>query len=329
MPRGWRPASECSFFPNSALFSDVTRRSAGPLHPSHTPRCAGARARRRPRTTSPPRREAATPRRWWGGYVVVFGGTQGQTLSRGHRRAGCARAVRRQARALVPPDARRDGRSRPARVPQRGRGGHGPVRAVRAHGQRAARRRVGAGHHDVEVERAGGPIPEREARRGDASGLRGGRARPEREQRPAVRGLRRARVAERPARPGRRHRRVARGGRPGGAEPRSGHAGDVVDSRVLLFGGQASNGQLCGDLWALRDPDTDPIARDADALVDILDGRGDASSPPTGADGRRSAEADADASAARDASAEESSREPRWTRLHLRGQPPVPARAIP
>ena len=55
--------------------------------------------------------------------------------------------------------------------------------------------------------------------------------------------------------------------------PRSGHAGDVVDSRVLLFGGQASNGQLCGDLWALRDPDTDPIARDADALVDILDGR--------------------------------------------------------
>ena len=58
--------------------------------------------------------------------------------------------------------------------------------------------------------------------------------------------------------------------------PRSGHAGDVVDSRVLLFGGQASNGQLCGDLWALRDPDTDPIARDADALVDILDGRGDA-----------------------------------------------------
>ena len=106
--------------------------------------------------------------------------------------------------------------------------------------------------------------------------------------------------------------------------PRSGHAGDVVYSRVLLFGGQASNGQLCGDLWALRDPDTDPIARDADALVDILDGRGDASSPPTGADGRRSAEADADASAARDASAEESSREPRWTRLHLRGQPPGP-----
>ena len=106
--------------------------------------------------------------------------------------------------------------------------------------------------------------------------------------------------------------------------PRSGHAGDVVDSRVLLFGGQASNGQLCGDLWALRDPDTDPIARDADALVDILDGRGDASSPPTGADGRRSAEADADASAARDARAEESSREPRWTRLHLRGQPPGP-----
>ena len=106
--------------------------------------------------------------------------------------------------------------------------------------------------------------------------------------------------------------------------PRSGHAGDVVDSRVLLFGGQASNGQLCGDLWALRDPDTDPIARDADALVDILDGRGDASSPPTGADGRRSAEADADASAARDASSEESSREPRWTRLHLRGQPPGP-----
>ena len=107
--------------------------------------------------------------------------------------------------------------------------------------------------------------------------------------------------------------------------PRSGHAGDVVDSRVLLFGGQASNGQLCGDLWALRDPDTDPIARDADALVDILDGRGDASSGSRpGADGRRSAEADADASPARDESAEESSREPRWTRLHLRGQPPGP-----
>ena len=70
--------------------------------------------------------------------------------------------------------------------------------------------------------------------------------------------------------------------------PRSGHAGDVVDSRVLLFGGQASNGPN-GDLCS--DPDTDPIARDADALVDILDGRGDASSPPTGADGRRSAEA--------------------------------------
>mmetsp|Transcript_7954 Transcript_7954/g.33263 ORF Transcript_7954/g.33263 Transcript_7954/m.33263 type:complete len:425 (+) Transcript_7954:182-1456(+) len=126
---------------------------------------------------------------------------------------------------MVPPDARRDGRPRPARVPQRGRGGHGPVRALRAHGQRAARRRVGAGHHDVEVERSGRPIPEREARRGDASGLRGGRARPEREQRVAVRGLRRTQVAERPARPGRRHRRVARGGRPGRAQPPVGARG--------------------------------------------------------------------------------------------------------
>lgn len=100
--------------------------------------------------------------------------------------------------------------------------------------------------------------------------------------------------------------------------PRSGHAGDAVDSRFLLFGGQASNGQLCGDLWALRDPDMDPIARDADALVDILDGPNASSSSETEYDDAAgSASREKRDLAARDAP-------PRWTRLHLRGQAPSP-----
>ena len=86
--------------------------------------------------------------------------------------------------------------------------------------------------------------------------------------------------------------------------PRSGHAGDVVDSRVLLFGGQASNGQLCGDLWALRDADTDLIAASADALVDIL-------------------ESDSMMSTSKGTN-EPESQGARWTRLHLRGQAPSP-----
>ena len=98
--------------------------------------------------------------------------------------------------------------------------------------------------------------------------------------------------------------------------PRSGHAGDVADSRVLLFGGQASNGQLCGDLWALRDPDVDQVARDADALVDILD---------RGENGWTAAAAEeASVSASVSASGSESAAAPRWTRLHLHGHAPSP-----
>ena len=96
--------------------------------------------------------------------------------------------------------------------------------------------------------------------------------------------------------------------------PRSGHACDAVDSRVLLFGGQASNGQLCGDLWALRDPDAekDRVARDADALVDILDR------------GERGETAEKKKAASVSVSVSETAAAPRWTRLHLRGHAPSP-----
>ena len=76
--------------------------------------------------------------------------------------------------------------------------------------------------------------------------------------------------------------------------PRSGHAMAAVERRLLVFGGQAPNGTLCGDLWALRgvepstsDPSTPAHAQTLPALDDAA-----------GA--------------------------PRWTRLQLRGVPPSP-----
>ena len=77
--------------------------------------------------------------------------------------------------------------------------------------------------------------------------------------------------------------------------PRSGHAMAAVERRLLVFGGQAPNGTLCGDLWALRgvepstsDPSIPAHAQTFPALDDA----------PAGA--------------------------PRWTRLQLRGVPPSP-----
>ena len=76
--------------------------------------------------------------------------------------------------------------------------------------------------------------------------------------------------------------------------PRSGHAMAAVERRLLVFGGQAPNGTLCGDLWALRgvEPSTsDPSIPAHAQTFPALD----------------------DAAGA-----------PRWTRLQLRGVPPSP-----
>lgn len=91
---------------------------------------------------------------------------------------------------------------------------------------------------------------------------------------------------------------LANGVAPG---PRSGHAMAVVERRLLVFGGQASNGQLCGDLWALRG---------------VVGGAGGQSEGGAGAD-RQSSSSGSGGSAN---GGEDGT--PRWTRLQLRGAGP-------
>ena len=93
--------------------------------------------------------------------------------------------------------------------------------------------------------------------------------------------------------------------------PRSGHAGDVLDKRrVLVFGGQGSNGQLCGDLWTLRDPDRDEALDAADALLNSID-----MSNRTSGGSEKTPKKENE---------NENSSSPAWTRLHLKGPVPSP-----
>jgi hypothetical protein len=92
--------------------------------------------------------------------------------------------------------------------------------------------------------------------------------------------------------------------------PRSGHAGDALDTkRVLVFGGQGANGALCSDLWALKDVDFDEAIDAAELLLDGIE---------TGFSEKRKEIVDVDEKK------EEKRTSPVWTRLFLKGAAPSP-----